>query len=257
VEAEVREVINSLNEHLSGIYQLDIVPLASLEASELNARYMSSEMFGSLVRNIEEDESLGSVPLCLRRKDGKYRILSGHHRVKAAKLAGINESLILYIDESHASDGKATAIQISHNEISGQNDMVVLRQMWDKVEYLEDRLYSTLDSDLMEGIKAKPMPSLSSINVDYKQVSFLFLPEEVEEVNSLLVELEMASSADVTYMAAFKHWTVLFDLLSDIKIRSGLKNSSMAMGLVFQLAREALDSGVVLWEEKEQGNGRD
>lgn len=56
---------------------------------ELNARFMRHEQFARLVQNVRNDGKLTSVPFAVREDDGRYRVLSGNHRVQAAVEAGL------------------------------------------------------------------------------------------------------------------------------------------------------------------------
>jgi hypothetical protein len=94
---EIREVLNLLNEKLAGLfpYRLEMVTPGELKLLEKNARYMKAEQFQSLVENIKKDGNLSSLPLCYREKDGKLRVLSGNHRVMAARQAGVEQVLVM------------------------------------------------------------------------------------------------------------------------------------------------------------------
>ena len=64
------------------------VPLSELREQDLNVRYMKDAMFKQLVSNIRSRGNLESLPFCARVVE-KIEIISGHHRARAAKAAGL------------------------------------------------------------------------------------------------------------------------------------------------------------------------
>src|ERR1700677_2124987 len=86
-----------------------------------NARFMRNDMFRQLVSNIKRDKAMGSVPLLYAGPDvNKPEVLSGNHRVMAAKEAGLEGTLFYVITESKSQEER-TAITLSHNSIAGQD----------------------------------------------------------------------------------------------------------------------------------------
>ena len=131
---EIREVLSLLNEKLAGLfpYRLEMVTPGELKLLEKNARYMKAEQFQSLVENIKKDGNLSSLPLCYREKDGKLRVLSGNHRVQAGRQAGVEQILVMVVGDEKDSDARL-AIQLSHNAIAGQDDLVILKELWESI----------------------------------------------------------------------------------------------------------------------------
>jgi hypothetical protein len=126
---EIREVLNLLNDKLAGDfpYRLELAAPGELKLLEKNARYMKAEQFQSLVENIKKDGNLSSLPLCYREKDGKLRVLSGNHRVMAARKAEVESVLVMVLGDEKDAD-EQMAIQLSHNAIAGQDDLVILKE---------------------------------------------------------------------------------------------------------------------------------
>ena len=66
--------------------------LDELQEQRKNARTMAPETFNRLVSNIQKDGGkLEALPLCHRLANGDIAIISGHHRVRAARSAGVSE----------------------------------------------------------------------------------------------------------------------------------------------------------------------
>ena len=104
--------VASVNEKLSASsLRIATVRIDQCDFLEKNARFMRVEQYKRLVENIRRDGCLTSVPFAIRHagstgspQGDRYTILSGNHRVKAAKDAGLSEVLVLYSDRelSHA-----------------------------------------------------------------------------------------------------------------------------------------------------------
>ena len=140
---EIREVLNLLNEKLAGVfpYRLELAAPGELRLLEKNARYMKAEQFQNLVENVKKDGNLSSLPLCYREKDGKLRVLSGNHRVMAARKAEVESVLVMVLgDEKDANE--QMAIQLSHNAIAGQDDLVILKELWESIKDVQARVYT-------------------------------------------------------------------------------------------------------------------
>ena len=66
------------------------VQIDKLREQDINARIMKKEMQDQLTANIKNRGQLESLPL-LAEKDGVLEIVSGHHRIKSARAAGMKE----------------------------------------------------------------------------------------------------------------------------------------------------------------------
>ena len=78
-------------------YQLAWVdPVEDCELLDHNARYMTKEQLGRLAENVKGDGFLSQLPFCIKQNSGKFKVLSGNHRVKSAIKAGLPRILILF-----------------------------------------------------------------------------------------------------------------------------------------------------------------
>lgn len=68
-------------------------------------------------------------------------MLSGNHRVKAAVAAGIDFMVV----EAYMPPDRRAAIQLSHNELTGEDDPEILRTIYEHIQDVGMRLYSGLD----------------------------------------------------------------------------------------------------------------
>jgi ParB-like chromosome segregation protein Spo0J len=92
------------------------IPLAQLESDPKNPNYMAPEQLAQLTAAIGR---VGFLDPCLVRElpNGRYVIIDGHHRVRAASEAGLSEvpCIVIRTDDAHA-----TLLQIGMNKMRGE-----------------------------------------------------------------------------------------------------------------------------------------
>ena len=96
-EAKRYQVIHDMG---SGLLIVKI-PLDVVVEQDVNARIMKNEMQDQLTANIAKRGQLESLPY-LTEDGNKVRIISGHHRIKSARQAGIQEiyACLLYTSDA-------------------------------------------------------------------------------------------------------------------------------------------------------------
>lgn len=235
IDANISKVLDELNERLGSMpYNLALVDPKALKLARKNARYMKSETFKNLVENIRQDGNLSSVPFCYRDGKGVFHVLSGNHRVQAAIQAEIDNVLIFY--RSDLTGDKQTAIQLSHNAIEGEDDLSILKELWESIEDLDLKIYAGLDSDLIESLDKIQFQGFSEQRIDYKSVSFLFLPEEIEKAQEVFDKIHVLFGKEDLYIFSLKKWAKFFELISEIKATCNIKNSAAAFIYLLDLA---------------------
>jgi len=253
---EIREVLNLLNEKLAGLfpYRLEMVTPGELKLLEKNARYMEAEQFQSLVENIKKDGNLSSLPLCYREKDGKLRVLSGNHRVQAGRQAGVEQILVMVVGDEKDADARL-AIQLSHNAIAGQDDLVILKELWEAITDVQAKVYAGLDSDTVKALQGIQFAAIAEQRLQYKIVTFTFLGHEVENLDELMKAIAVAFASDVVYLATLEAYAPLYELMLKIKKHCLIKNTTAAFMKYNELALIGYDQMVKV--ESEQGGAAD
>jgi hypothetical protein len=253
---EIREVLNLLNEKLAGLfpYRLEMVTPGELKLLEKNARYMKAEQFQSLVENIKKDGNLSSLPLCYREKDGKLRVLSGNHRVQAGRQAGVGQILVMVVGDEKDADERL-AIQLSHNAIAGQDDLVILKELWESINNVQSKLYAGLDSDTVKALQGIQFAAIAEQRLQYKIVTFTFLGHEVENLDELLKAIAVAFASDVVFLATLEAYAPLYELMLKIKKHCLIKNTTAAFMKYNELAQIGYDQMVKV--EAEQSGAAD
>lgn len=215
-------------------YKMAVVPVKLFVFLEKNARYMTHEMFANLVKNISKDGGLTSVPFCLKRKDGTYLVLSGNHRVAAAIEAGIKEILVLYTDRE-MSRAEQVSIQLSHNAIEGKDDLNILKSLWDEIDNVALKYYSGLDDKLLDEMDKLSQKSLAEVDLDFKSLTFLFLPEEIERLDAVFEKALNGVSSENIRIARLNSFCKVIDATSKTKSAYGIKNTAVALDLVLSV----------------------
>lgn len=248
VEEQTRSEVNRLNEGLiNHPYKLALVNVGELEFLEKNARYMTNEMFRNLVDNIKRDGGLSSVPLCWKHDD-KYRVLSGNHRCRAAIEAGLEEVLVLFTDRD-LSKQEQIAIELSHNAIDGKDDMAILKELWDEIDDVSLKYYAGLDDKVLEEMEKAALASLSEVKLDYRSLTFLFLPHEVDALDEAFAHaVECGGIQDTVYINRIDDFKRLLDSQAKVQAAYDVKNSATSLMLildVFTRHQEDLQEGYI------------
>ena len=232
--------LDAVNQKLSATsVRMAVVPIAQCDFLEKNARFMRAEQYRQLVENIRRDGCLTSVPFAIRQGD-RYKILSGNHRVKAAQDAGLTDIPVLYTDQelTHA---QQVAIQLSHNAIAGQDDMAILRELYDEINDVALKEYSGLDDVVLGRMNPPNLDPLSESHLEYRVVSVCFLPEEVERAEKLFDKVMEQTTGDATWVNRRADYDRMLDALTIAKAQAGVKNTATAFGLLLDLAEKHLE----------------
>jgi len=207
-----------------------------------NARYMKKEVFQQLVANLEADGRLSSVPLCRELPDGRLEVLSGNHRIQAAMRADLEWALVMVL-RGDIEESAAVAVQLSHNSLAGDDDKQVLAALWSKVDSIADRLYAGLSSDLVGELEEIKLVNFSTPQPLTKTVTFAFTTSEAERVEQIVRELEACQASREIYLCEIEQFAKFFDVLQRIKRKENIKNASLAMACLIDLAERTLREG--------------
>lgn len=234
-----------------GPVKVAIVPIEQLDHLEENARFFRNETFKNLIENIKRDGALTSVPYCwLNRETGRYLILSGNHRVKAAREAGQRYVLILFND-SDLSEQERIAIQLSHNAITGEDDPVILKGLWEKLADVDLKYYAGLDDKALKALSEVKIAPIAEVRLDFRTVAFIFLPEEVERVAAAFkAAMEMVATKDI-YLARFADFDRLMEAQAKAQAAYNVKNAATSLTVLLDVFEKHLDDLQEGWRERD------
>lgn len=233
------------NEGCSVIYDMGSglviakVQLDKVKEQDINARVMKNEMQDQLTANIKKRGQLESLPF-LVLNDGKLEIVSGHHRIKSARAAELKE-IIAIIDFSGLSRSQIAAKQLAHNAISGFDDDSTLREIVKMITDVDDMIESFIGKDIMEEPLEQYEKMLSpAIQFDFKNVTFSFLPHQVQDMDVLVKNLE-TTAPEIIGIAPYEQCKSFVEVLSRYQKFTDIRNVGAAIHSMVQNANERMN----------------
>lgn len=215
--------------------------LADLTLLGVNARYMTQATYQRLVANLRKDGYLTSTPLIYGGEgeypEGRELVLSGNHRVKGGLDAGIEEAWFLLIDQP-LPNARQIGLQLTHNAVQGQDDLAILKQLYDSIGDVDTRAYAGLDDRTLELLDKIDAQSITEAALDFYTVSLVFLPPEADHARAVLDRL--GKLADGTWLARYADATATLDALASAHSAHNVGNVATAMGLLIAIVEEHL-----------------
>lgn len=245
VEAALELISREL---LPGDLRLVYLHVDELREQDVNPRSMPQKMFNQLVENIQEAGVLESVPLCVYT-EGVYHIISGHHRVRAARAAGVSRVLALVYDDLPA--GRVHSKQLAHNTISGVDDPELVQRLWLQIDDVKARLEAFVDP---RSFKAIPEPvRYRPVDVDMaavaRKVLIVFLSTQATDFDAAVQAILPNVELDAVYLAgleSYEGWKAALQ-----RVREELEIAAIPTAIA-EMARLALQA---LGEEGEDVDG--
>jgi len=163
------------------------VHVDDLKEQDKNARVMTKSVFERIKANIRSDRRLQSLPLCVWGEKGSLEIVSGHHRVRGARMSGL-ELIYVLVDARNPTRSQVLSMQLAHNALEGKDDPGLLRQIYEEIEDLELRLATGIDPKDLDILEPDAKFEIDSVHLDFdsKTMEFLFLPTQFEKVMETL-----------------------------------------------------------------------
>lgn len=215
------------------------VQLDKVKEQDINARVMKNEMQDQLTANIKKRGQLESLPFLVLNA-GKLEIVSGHHRIKSARAAELKE-VIAIIDVSGLSRSQIAAKQLAHNAISGFDDDSTLREIVKMITDVDDMIESFVGKDIMEEPLEQYEKMLSpAIQFDFKNVTFSFLPHQVQDMDVLLKNLE-TTAPEIIGVASYEQCKSFVETLSRYQKFTDIRNVGAAIHSMVQNANERMN----------------
>lgn len=160
------------------------VHVDEIREQDINARTMPPEMFDRLVANIGKENRLESLPFTVKREN-YFEMISGHHRLRAARTAGITEIMVL-ADTRDLDRSRVVAKQLAHNAIEGIDDQEVIKRLLEDIKRVDDLLESYIDKESLEKVKPETL-NLDEIILELNSIifTFAFLPSKFDKFQEL------------------------------------------------------------------------
>jgi hypothetical protein len=189
------------------------VPLAMIVEQPTNARAMSSDAFNQLTTTIQRTGRLESMPLAAW-KENRLEMISGHHRVRAARKAELTEIWVL-VDVTELDRDFIRAKQLAHNSIQGEDNSDIVAQIFLDIESAEARIEAFIEPD-MSKLDTDVRLATRDLEVKFeaKVVTLLFLPPQYK-VFKAAIEMLCGEEDDV-FLATREE----YDILTDVVVRT-------------------------------------
>ena len=166
--------------------------------------------------------------------------MSGHHRIKSARAAGLKE-IVVIVDVSGLSRSQIAAKQLAHNAISGFDDDSTLREIVKMITDVDDMIESFVGKDIMEEPLEQYEKMLSpAIQFDFKNVTFSFLPHQVQDMDALIKSLETTAS-EIIGVAPYEQCKSFVETLSRYQKFMDIRNVGAAIHSMVQNANERMN----------------
>lgn len=220
-------------------WKYDKVDINLIDEAELNANEMTGEDFAALCDNIGKS-GLSSVPCCYRKENGRYGMISGHHRLRACKKLHHSTIGILWCDESELSKDEIIAIQLSHNSLHGQDNTSILKKLFEQIQSVDFKKFAHINIDEVAPV------STDGISIYALKENFVFTiilyPNSFDNLDELYGDIrEQAKKSDALILAGQEDNEMrLLKLQQDIGSLYNIKSPSIAFAKLLELASERL-----------------
>nr|DAV95823.1 MAG TPA: ParB protein [Caudoviricetes sp.] len=216
---------------------------------EVNARFMRAEEFQRLVENVKRDGCLTQLPFCCYNEEGQLEVLSGNHRVQAAIEAGLDE-IDVQITEDKLNKNQRIGIQLSHNAISGQDDMSILKELYQAIDDIDYKAYSGLDDETLKILDKISTDGMSEGSLKFQVLNLAFLPSEVKDIKRVIDKVKKEIGKNVTLLMRFEEYDKFLDTLNDVSQGMRIKNTAVAFLGMLDIVENHLSDLKDYWYEE-------
>jgi len=219
---------------------------------EMNPNSMSNSMFNQLTSNIKKRGALEQLPYCATTKKG-IEIIGGHHRVRSARKAGIQEIHIL-LDTSNLTRDQIIAKQLAHNNINGMRDPELTMRLYTSILDADAKIEAYVDAKKLMQLITTDAAKIKEIALDFdmKSVALLFLPHQITDMKKAIEETvkRLDGKEKEIWIAQQEQFDDFKKALNKIRKVENIRNISMAIHKMSQITVENLHNSA---EKKGEG----
>ena len=211
---------------------------------------MDEKVFDRLEENIAHDGILTQLPFVQKLPNGRYEIISGNHRIKAAKKAGLLSVWCITCEVTLPEDEKIR-IQISHNTIRGEHNALILKEILGDIEDIDAIRRSGADIDISTlKIDKIEFKSIDANALDIRQVVLYFTNPDIRALDRLIsnIDTHLTGSSRV-YLAEHKKFKEFIEAIVKVKSEANIVSSGMALSLIIEYANNNVDNIISYYEE--------
>ncbi len=212
------------------------VHLDALREQDKNARIMPLEKFERLTANMKKDSRLESLPLVTPVKNGhnEFAIISGHHRTRAARAAGIQFIHVMSINDELTND-QIVSKQLAHNALDGYDNNEVLSELYNEIQDINEKIASGL-SDMDVKIEA---PSIGNddiaVGFDFEFLNIMFIEKQSKHFDEVLSLIEPEAKL---YLADYKDFDRVKNTIQEISKRDDIRNIAAIMARMLDIVEK-------------------
>lgn len=215
------------------------VDIDLIDEAEENANIMSESDFNVLCENIGTS-GLSSVPTCYKKDNGRYVMISGHHRLRACKRLGYKKLGILYAMETNLSKDEIIAIQLSHNSLHGEDDKWILKSLFAQIKNIDFKKFAHIDIDEI-GVAPQDALTFNPCSENYT-IGIVLYKNSKDAFTELIGDInELSGKSDIVVVANGENsedeYLNLKKILKDVK---KIKSSNIAFAEILKLAYKQL-----------------
>ncbi len=181
--------------------------IKKLREQEINARVMEKGAFDQLSYNIKSRGSLESLPLCAVTEYG-IEIVSGHHRIRAARKAGVDIVWIL-VDVTGLSRDQIKAKQLAHNSLQGEDNADLVKKIFESIMDVEARIEAFIEPGKIEVDDINLSASDFDVSLETRIVTLVFLPAQYSVFKAALEELELFLDGGEVFLATREEYDTM------------------------------------------------
>lgn len=220
-------------------WKYEKVDINLIDEAELNANEMTGEDFAALCENIGMS-GLSSVPCCYKKANGRFVMISGHHRLRACKKNHFSKLGILWVDESDLTHDEIVAIQLSHNSLHGQDNQSILKKLFESIKSIDYKKFAHINIDEISPISTDGL-SIFAMKENFVFTIILY-PNSFENIDEIYGDIrEQAKKSDTLILASQEeNERLLLKLQQDIGREYNIKSPSITFAKLLELARERL-----------------
>ncbi len=227
--------------------------VTSIKEQDINAQVMDDRRMKILTSNIKDRGALESLPYIYHEDDGTFRIISGHHRVRAANEAGM-KTIFALVETNRLTKSQIISKQIAHNELVGKADNEILTQLVKQMQEVDDMIASGLPEEMLNSINAEAQTiNIPQLAFDWRIVNLTFLPKQLSEFD--MVAKAVDSKADMVGVVDADVYEKFCNAMLKYGRTKNVKSIGTVVSLLTEIALREIEKAKEEEEKKKEENG--
>lgn len=219
------------------------VNIEELREQDINARVMSTDMFNRLAANIKKDNRIESLPFVAETENG-LEIVSGHHRVRACRTAGVTDIFVI-LDDTGLDRDSIRAKQLAHNSLQGEDNKQIVREIYEMIEDAEKKLEAYISPELNDELEKLAIKDIV-FDVDIKTILVTFLSYELDTFERCAKKLNESYSE--LYVADIENIKLFTECVKRVNKEYDIRAMNTALTKMAEIVLEHLGEDVEDYE---------